>query len=152
MAMPKCNHRQKDRGVGITEVIVSVVLVLILATVFIRLFKIAYGKYRLNMAITSVAHELEMAREQAKERKQDVSVIFIAKEGHFGIDRNRNGMLDYNEFEELPEGAKLSEDASVVFTKSGKPARGSKEPRIIISNTRGSRNVSVSSLGIIEIE
>lgn len=79
-------------------------------------------------------------------------MIFNSKEGRFGLDRNGDGRLDYNEFEELPEEAKFSGDAKVIFSKSGKLASGSKQPRIIISNTRGSRNVSVSSLGAIEMD
>ena len=150
--MLKSGYRRSDKGIGIMEVIVSVLVALIVGSVVLRLFNIAYAKYRLNMAISSIAHELETARAQAKERKQNVSVIFVAKEGHFGLDRNGNGALDYNEYEELPEEAKLSEDAVVVFTKSGKLASASKQPRIVISNTRGSRNVSVSSLGAIEID
>jgi type II secretion system GspH-like protein len=134
------------------EVIVGALVALIIASVLLRLFNIAYSKYRLNMAISNIAQELEAAREQAIERKQNVSVIFSSKDGYFGLDRNGNGKLDYNEFEELPEEAKLSEDAIVIFTKSGKPASISRQPRIVISNARGSRNVSVSSLGAIEID
>jgi len=150
--MLKRSHRQSDRGVGIMEVVVSVLAALIVCSILLRLFNIAYSKYKLNMATSSIAHELEVARAQAKERRQNVSVIFNAKEGHFGMDRNGNGKLDYNEFEELPEEAKLAGDAVVVFTKSGKLASESRQPRIVVSNTRDSRNVSVSSLGHIEID
>jgi len=152
VATLKTSRHPSDAGIGLMEVIVGVLITLIVGSFLLRILSIGYEKYRLNMAITSIARELEAAREQAKERRQNVCVIFDSKEGHFGLDRNGNGKLDYNEFEELPEEAKLSEDAVVTFSRSGKLASGSKQPRIVISNTRSSRNVSVSSMGSIDID
>ena len=134
------------------EVVVAGFVTLILASVLIHLIRLGIAMYTLKESTAKVAQKLGEARERAMERNERVSVIFSAKDGRFGIDRNKNGRLEYIEAEELPDGVVVGEDAVVTFTMSGKLAPGSKEPEIHVSNTRNTRTVSVSSLGAIEID
>lgn len=144
--------RRREAGVGFMEVIVGLLIALIVAFIVIRLLRVGYEKFMLHTATTGVARELETAKELAQERGQNVTVIFNAKASIFGIDRNGDGKLDINEFEELPDAVKMAEDAAVTFSKSGKLAPKSKPPRIAIKSSGSSSNVTVSSIGLIEIE
>ena len=90
--------------------------------------------------------------EAAVARRVSVSVIFLANQKVFGMDRNGNGRLDAVEAEDLPDGVEISEDVVVTFARSGNLAPGSKQPNIVISNTAKSRRVSVSKSGAIEID
>jgi len=134
------------------EAIVSLLVVLIVGSVILHLGRMGFAMYRLNSATGGIAEELELAREEAIEHRATVSVIFNAKEKRFGVDRNGNGRLDTVETEELPDGVDISEDAVVIFARSGNLAPGSKQPNIIISNTSKSRRVSVSKAGVVEID
>lgn len=134
------------------EVIVGLLVVLIVGSVLLHLGRMGFAMYRLNAATGGIAEELELAREQAIERRASISVIFDAKEERFGLDRNGNGRLDSVEAEELPAGVEIAEDAVVIFARSGNLAPGSKQPNIIISNTTKSRRVSVSKSGTVEID
>jgi hypothetical protein len=95
---------------------------------------------------------LEKGRALAMTNGQTVRVFFEYKQGKFGVDRNGNGRLDNAESEELPEGVSLSENATVIFSRTGTLAQGSKEPQIIVSNSNDARSVKVSSAGAIEID
>ena len=134
------------------EAIVGLLVVLIVGSVLLHLGRMGFAMYRLNAATGGIAEELEVARERAIERRASVSVIFDAKDKRFGLDRNGNGRLDSVEAEELPAGVEISEDAVVIFARSGNLAPGSKQPNIVISNTTKSRRVSVSKSGSIEID
>jgi hypothetical protein len=134
------------------EAIVSLLVILIVGSVVLHLGKMGFAMYRLNAATGGIAQELELAREQAIERRVSISVFFEAKEKRFGLDRNGNGRLDNVEAEELPSGVDISEDAVVIFARSGNLFPGSKQPDIIISNTTKSRRVSVSKSGVVEID
>jgi len=143
---------REEAGLGLMEAIVAVLLGLILASVVLHLGRLGFAMYKLNATTGGVAQELELARSQALARATNVSVFFQAKEKRFGVDRNSNGRLDNSEAEDLPAGVEISEDAVVTFGKSGNLALGSKEPKIVISNARNSRRVSVSKSGIIEVD
>lgn len=134
------------------EAIVSVLVALIIGSVLLHLGRLGLAMYRLNSATSGIAEQLELARNQAVGRRASISVIFEATEKKFGLDRNGNGRLDNAEAEELPSGVDISEDAVVTFARSGNLAPGSKQPNIVISNTRHSRRVSVSKSGTIEID
>lgn len=144
--------RSNESGLGLMEAIVSLLVVLIVGSVILHLGRMGFAMYRLNSATGGIAEELELAREEAIEHRATVSVIFNAKEKRFGVDRNGNGRLDTVETEELPDGVDISEDAVVIFARSGNLAPGSKQPNIIISNTSKSRRVSVSKAGVVEID
>lgn len=64
--MFKRNDRLREKGIGLMEVIVGVLVALILGLMLLRLFNMAYAKYRLNMATDNIARELKTAKEQAK--------------------------------------------------------------------------------------
>lgn len=144
--------RRTDAGIGFMEVIVGLLIAATVAMIAIRLLQMGYEKFMLHTATARIARELETAREMARERGLKVTVLFNAKASIFGIDRNGDGKLDINEFEELPDAIKLSEDAAVTFTKSGKLAPNSQAPQIAVRSPRGAHNVTVSSIGLIEIE
>lgn len=144
--------RSREAGLGLMEAIVGLLVILIVGSVVVHLGKMGFAMYRLNAATGGIAEELEIAREQAIERRVSISVIFDAKDERFGLDRNGNGRLDSVEAEELPAGVEISEDATVIFARSGNLAPGSKQPDIIISNNTKSRRVSVSKSGIVEVD
>lgn len=151
VALSKTGWRD-EAGLGLMESFVAILLGLILASVLLHLGRMGVAMYKLNSTTGGIAQELELARTQALARRVNVSVIFEAKEKRFGVDRNCNGRLDNFEAEELPSGVDISEDSIVTFGKSGYLAPGSKEPKIVVSNTRNSRRVSVSKSGIIEVD
>jgi hypothetical protein len=144
--------RCREAGIGLMEAIVGLLVILIVGSVVVHLGRMGFAMYRLNAATGGIAEELEIAREQAIERRASISVIFDARDERFGLDRNGNGRLDSVEAEELPAGVEISEDAVVIFARSGNLAPGSKQPNIIISNTTKSRRVSVSKSGTVEID
>ncbi|HVG17600.1 MAG TPA: hypothetical protein VNI02_01000 [Blastocatellia bacterium] len=145
-------QRRNDAGLGLMEAIVGFLVTLIVCAVVVHLCRIGYARYKLSTATKGIAQQLERAREQAMSRRENVSVIFNAKANTFGLDRNGNGRLDSFEVEELPDSIKLSEDTVVTFSRKGSLASKSKEPRIMISNVRDTRSVSVSSMGAVDIE
>lgn len=151
VALSKTGWRD-EAGLGLMESFVAILLGLILASVLLHLGRMGVAMYKLNSTTGGIAQELELARTQALARRVNVSVIFEAKEKRFGVDRNCNGRLDNFEAEELPSGVDISEDSIVTFGKSGYLAPGSREPKIVVSNTRNSRRVSVSKSGIIEVD
>ena len=144
--------RRHEAGLGLMEAIVGLLVILIVSSVVLHLGRMGFAMYRLNAATGGIAEELEVAREQAIEGRVSVSVLFDAKNERFGLDRNGNGRLDSVEAEEMPAGVEISEDAVVIFARSGNLAPGTKQPNIIISNTTKSRRVSVSKSGSIEID
>ena len=111
-----------------------------------------FAMYKLNSSTTCVAEQLERARALAVSKGEPVRVFFDYRRGTYGVDKNSNGRLDAAEVEELPDGVSLSEDAMVVFTRTGTLARGSKEPQITISNTSDARRIKVSAAGAIEVD
>ncbi len=134
------------------EVIVGVLVTLIVCSIGLHLLKIGYELYKLNWTTRVVAEKLGVARELALGQNQSYTVLFDSVKGRYGLDHNCNGRLDSIEAEDLPTGITLSEDTSITFSRTGRLVKGSEEPKIIISNTRKSRTVSVSSLGAIDIE
>jgi len=148
----KTSTRHVEAGMGLMEAIVGVLVALIIGSVLLHLGRTGLAIYKLNSATGGIAEELELARNQAVERRVSVSVIFHASDQTFGVDRNGNGRLDSVEVEELPAGVEIAEDVTVTFARSGNLAPGSKQPNIVISNTAKSRRVSVSKAGAIEID
>ena len=147
------NPRERNEaGFGLMEVIIGVFVTLILCSVMLYLVRLGFAMYKLNTGTTSVAEQLERARGLAISKGEPVRVFFEYKRGKYGTDRNSNGHLDAAEVEDLPEGVTLSEDAVVIFSRTGTLARGSKEPQIIISNTTDARRIKVSAGGAIEVD
>jgi predicted Zn-dependent protease len=144
--------RSGEAGLGFMEVITGILVVVILGSVILHLARLGFSMYRLNASTKSIAEKLELARDLAKSKNQQTRVIFNAEDGIYGLDRNSNRKLDSAEVEELPEGVTLAEDATVVFTAAGSLDKSSKEPQIVISNSRDSRSVSISSMGSVEID
>jgi len=139
-------------GRGLMEVIVGGLIVLIVGSVFLHVIRLGWNMYRLNSATSVVAEMLNRARDSAMKENRKVNVIFDADENKFGIDRNGNGKLDRNEAEEIPEGITISDASAISFLPTGALPPKAKPPRIVVSNNRDSRNVSVSSAGSIDIE
>lgn len=145
-------HRDSEAGLGLMEAMVGVLAGLIVAAIVLVIGRSAYNLYELNSTTSTVAGELEIAKTQAQKRGVKVSVIFDSKSNKFGLDQNGNGKLENIESEDLPEGVSLSDDAVVTFAKNGELAPNSKQPRIVLSNAKNARSVTVSSLGSIEIK
>jgi hypothetical protein len=144
--------RLNEKGLGLMEVIVGILLTAIIGFIALHLVNLGLAMYKLSSGAKEVAEKLENAKQLAVNQNKEVSVIFDSKENKFGIDRNSNGRLETVEAEEMPEGISLSQDGQITFARSGKPTKDSKEPAIVIRNTRDSKRVSVSSLGNIDIE
>lgn len=151
LAKPILRSRSQA-GLGLMEAIVGVLVALIVASVLLHLGRMGMAVYRINGVTDGIAQQLELAKEQAVNRRINVNVIFSAKDRAFGVDRNANGRLDAFEAEELPQGVDISEDDVVSFSRSGKLVPGSKRPNIVLSNTAKSRRVSVSNSGAIELD
>lgn len=134
------------------EVVVGVLVALILGSIFLHIIRLGYDLYRLNAASNAIAVELNRARQMAMTGNRMVSVIFDPEKNVFGIDRNSNGMLEHAEAEDVPGEVSLTEGTSISFMPTGSPPSNSKKPSITISNARGSRSISVSSMGFVEIE
>ena len=146
---------RSEAGIGLMESIFSLAIVLILGSITIHLFSMAYKYYELKTATNIVADKLESARGLAKEQGQPTGVIVDFKTNRLGVDRNHNGKLESVEAEDLPASVRLSNDSNdstVTFTSSGKLQGNNKEPRIVVSNSRISACRRVSPLGVIEID
>lgn len=141
-----------EQGLGLMEIIVGILLTAIVGFIALHLINLGVAMFKLSSGAKDVAQKLESARQSAISQNKEVGVIFDAKENRFGVDRNGNGRLETAEIEELPEGISISQDGHVIFNRAGKLTADSKEPSIVIRNTRDSKRVSVSSMGSIEIE
>ena len=144
--------KRDENGLGLMEVIVGILLTAIIGFVALHLVNLGIAMYKLSSGAKDIAQKLEKAKDMAVSQNKEISVLFDSKENKYGIDRNGNGRLESAEFEEMPEGTSLSQDGQIIFSRSGKPTKDSKEPSIVIRNTRDSKRVSVSSLGAVEIE
>jgi Tfp pilus assembly protein FimT len=145
-------QERREAGFSLIEAIIGTLVLLICAAIVLHLVRLGFAMYRLKSATTEIAQELERARDMAVEKDQRFSVIFVVDNGMFGMDRNSNGKLDSSEQLELPAGVVLAEDACITFSRVGKLAPESKQPRIVVSNERDSKRVSVSALGAVEID
>lgn len=139
-------------GAGIMDVIVGALVALILGSILMHVFRLGYAMYKLNEASGVIAHELNDARQLAVKGNKKVSVLFDPDHNLFGIDKNDNGKLERAEADELPGGVVIAEGTEMSFLPSGSPPAKSKKPKITISNSKGSRNISISSMGAVEIE
>jgi hypothetical protein len=144
--------RVGEFGVGLMEIIVGVLIAAIIGFIALHLVNLGLAMYKLSSGANSIAQKLENAKQTAINQNQEISVIFEAKDNIYGIDRNNNGRLESVEIEELPEGITISQDGLVAFSRSGKLTKNSKEPSIVIRNSRDSKRVSVSSAGVVDIE
>lgn len=141
-----------EAGWGMMEIIVGILLAAIVGFISLHLINLGLAMYKLNAGAKGVAEKLETAKQMAVNQNKEVTVLFDSKENIFGIDRNGNGKLENAEAEEMPDGVTLSQDGQVIFSRAGRLMKDSKEPSIVIRNTRDSRRVSVSSMGAIEID
>jgi Tfp pilus assembly protein FimT len=141
-----------EAGWGMMEIIVGILLAAIVGFISLHLINLGLAMYKLNAGAKGVAEKLETAKQMAVNQNKEVTVLFDSKENIFGIDRNGNGKLENAEAEEMPDGITLSQDGQVIFSRAGRLMKDSKEPSIVIRNTRDSRRVSVSSMGAIEID
>ena len=144
--------RISDAGWGMMEIIVGILLTAIVGFLSLHLINLGLAIYKLNSGAKGVAEKLETAKQMAINQNKEISVLFDAKENKFDIDRNGNGRLENYEAEDMPDGITLSQDGQVIFSRAGRLLKDSKEPNIVIRNTRDSRRVSVSSMGAIEID
>ncbi|MEW6129187.1 MAG: GspH/FimT family pseudopilin [Acidobacteriota bacterium] len=144
--------RVGEFGMGLMEIIVGVLIAAIIGFIALHLVNLGLAMYKLSSGANSVAEKLENAKQMAINQNQEVSVIFDSKDNLFGIDRNNNGRLESVETEEMPDGISISQDGLVIFSRNGKLNKNSKEPSIVVRNSRDSKRVNVSAAGIIEIE
>src|SRR5215510_3443408 len=141
-----------SRGRGMMEVIVGILVVMIVGSLFVHVVRIGYQVYQLNGASGTVADQLNKAREIAIKQNRKVSVVFDVEKNQYGIDLNGNGKLDGAEGEDMPEGIAISDSAVIVFLPSGNLPPKTKDPHIVITNSRTSRSITVSAMGAVSVE
>ncbi|HKF57601.1 MAG TPA: GspH/FimT family pseudopilin [Blastocatellia bacterium] len=141
-----------SRGRGMMEVIVGLLVVMIVGSLFVHIVRLGYQVYQLNSATGTVAEQLNKAREIAIRQNRKVSVVFDEEKNQYGIDLNGNGKLDGGEGEDMPEGIAISDSTVIVFLPSGGLPPKTKDPHIVITNSRNSRSISVSSMGAVSVE
>src|ERR1044072_819009 len=128
-----------DFGVGLMEIIVGVLIAAIIGFIALHLVNLGLAMYKLSSGASSIAQKLENAKQTAVSQNQEITVIFEAKDNIYGIDRNNNGRLESVEIEELPDGINISQDGLVIFSRTGKLTKNSKEPSVVIRNSRDSK-------------
>src|SRR5262245_25494516 len=106
-----------DAGLGLMEAMVGILVALIIGSVVVHLVRMGFAMYTLNSTTNGIAQQLEMARARALTNKASASVIFLAKDKKYGLDRNGNGRLDNAEADVLPAGVEIDEDTMVTFSK-----------------------------------
>jgi Tfp pilus assembly protein FimT len=134
------------------EVIVGILVVMIVGSLFVHIVRLGYQVYQLNSASGSVADELNKARGIAIKQNRKVSVVFDQDKNQYGIDLNGNGKLDGAEAEDMPEGIAISDSSVITFLPSGYLPPKTKDPHIVITNSRNSRSISVSAMGAVSVE
>ena len=144
--------RTSESGWGLMEIIVGILMTAIVGFISLHLINLGIAMFKLSSGAKDVALKLETAKQLAITQNKDIGVIFDSKENRFGVDRNGNGRLETAEVEELPDGIMISKDGHVIFSRTGKLTKDSREPSIVIRNTRDTKRVNVSSMGSIEIE
>ncbi|HYP25221.1 MAG TPA: hypothetical protein VE262_00760 [Blastocatellia bacterium] len=145
-------RRRPEAGLGLMDFIFSFSIVLIMGSITVHIFNMAYDYYELIRATNLVAERLEYARGVAKQQGQPTSVICDMAKNSFGVDRNHNGKLESIEVEELPSSVRLSNDSTITFSTGGGLQGNDRQPQIVLSNWRVSRTVQVSTLGAIQID
>jgi Tfp pilus assembly protein FimT len=145
-------RRRPEAGLGLMDFIFSFSVVLIMGSITVHIFNMAYDYYELIRATNLVAERLEYARGLAKQEGQPTGVICDLAKNSFGVDRNRNGRLESIEVEELPSSVRLTSDSTITFSTAGGLQGGDKQLQIVLSNWRVSRAVRVSTLGAIDID
>ena len=145
-------RRRPEAGLGLMDFIFSFSIMLIIGSITVHIFNMAYDYYELIRATNLVAERLEYARGVAKQQGQPTAVICDLAKNSFGVDRNRNGKLESIEVEELPSSVRLSSDSMITFSTAGGLQGSDKQPQIVLSNWRVTRTVRVSALGAIEID
>src|SRR5215470_5249965 len=141
-----------SRGRGMMEVIVGILVVMIVGSLFVHVVRLGYQVYQLNGATGTVADQLNRARQVAIKENRKVSFIFDEEKNQYGVDLNGNGKLDGAEGEDMPDGIAISDSAVIVFLPSGNLPPKTKEPRIVLTNSRNSRSISVSAMGAVSVE
>ncbi len=144
--------RRSEAGVALMDFIFSFSVMLILGSITVHLFNVAYGHYELKKAASIVAGKLEVARGLAKEKGQPTGVIFDFTTNTLGVDENHNGKLESVETEYLHHTVRLSEDSLITFSTAGGPQGAGKLPEVIVGNSRASYTVRVSAQGTIDID
>jgi len=134
------------------EVIVGLLVVMIVGSLFVHVVRLGYQVYQLNSASGTVADQLKRAREIAIRQNRKINVVFDEEKNQYGIDLNGNGKLDGAEGEDMPEGIAISDSAVIVFLPSGSLPPKTKEPHIVLTNSRNSRSISVSAMGAVSVE
>ena len=137
-------------GVTLIEIVAGLAIIALLAGLAIPNLISQLPKYRLNGATRQVMSDLMAARMLAVSQKHDVQVAFTnPQEYTIWVDVNDNNIKDSGE-EKIKNIQKKYYD--VTFTSNNNPKflpRGTVTnlPTIVLTNTSGSKNVTVSIAG-----
>ncbi|MDD5451647.1 MAG: GspH/FimT family pseudopilin [Desulfovibrionales bacterium] len=157
--MPKRKHRMNlagnHRGFTLTELMIVVALMAILAAIAVPSIIAQMPKYRLNGAARQVLGDLVAARMQAVSQNNELKVFFLDNHSYMILDDDDNdGTADTGEATQTKD---IQTDYyDVTFNSNNDPifqpnGTASNLATITLSNTSGSHSITISSAGRVRI-
>ena len=157
--VPKRKHRMNlpgnHRGFTLTELMIVVALMAILAAIAVPNIIAQMPKYRLNGAARQVLSDLMAARMQAVSQNNEFKVFFLDNHRYMILDDDDNdGTADAGETTQTKD---IQADyPDVTFSSTNDPifhpgGTASNLATITLSNTSGTRSITISSAGRVKI-
>ena len=157
--MPKRKQRMNlpgnHRGFTLTELMIVVALMAILAAIAVPSIIAQMPKYRLNGAAREVLGDLVAARMQAVSQNNELKVFFLDNHSYMILDDDDNdGTADTGEATQTKD---IQTDYyDVTFNSNNDPifqpnGTASNLATITLSNTSGSHSITISSAGRVKI-
>jgi len=157
--VPKRKYRMNlpgnHRGFTLTELMIVVALMAILAAIAVPSIIAQMPKYRLNGAARQVLGDLVAARMQAVSQNNELKVFFLDNHRYMILDDDDNdGTADTGEAAQTKD---IQTDYyDVTFNSNNDPifqpnGTASNLATITLSNTSGSHSITISSAGRVRI-